>query len=391
VVKKTDSRDLIRVAHVVLQLQMGGMEKLLVEFARHADRERFALHFVSLGDRGVLAGELEASGWSVTALEEPPGFRPGLILRLARLFHRWQIDVVHTHNTKPLLYAGPAARLAGVPRLVHTRHGQRFEASRRQTALFRLVSRLADRVICVSQDSARLSVKEGIAPKRVCAIWNGIDVARFDYSGPAKGGPAVMVGRLSPEKDVDNLLKATALVVREQPEFRLEVAGDGPCLSALRQSARDLGLDHHVRFLGQVRDIPALLARASLFVLPSLTEGISLTLLESMARGLPVVTTRVGGNAEVVAEGETGLLVPAQNPSELARAILEVWRDPVAGHRMGLAGRSRVEQCFDVRHMVAAYEAHYDADKVLSRDCRLMCQARESKGASALRSINEVP
>jgi glycosyltransferase involved in cell wall biosynthesis len=391
VLKNTESRDLIRVAHVVLQLQMGGMEKLLVEFARHADRDRFALHFVSLGDRGVLADELEAQGWPVTTLEEPPGFRPGLVLRLARFFHCQRIDVVHTHNTKPLLYAGPAARLAGVRRLLHTRHGQRFQASRRHTALFQLTAQLADRVICVSRDSARLSVKEGIAPKRVCAIWNGIDVARFHYTGPAKEGPAVMVGRLSPEKDVDNLLKATALVVRVEPEFRLEVAGDGPCLPALRKTAGDLGLGNHVRFLGQVRDIPALLARASLFVLPSLTEGISLTLLEAMARGLPVVTTRVGGNSEVVAEGETGLLVPAQNPDELARAILEVWRDPVAGHRLGLAGRSRVEQCFDVRHMVAAYETHYAADKLRPRDRWLMGKARENNGDPALRSINEVP
>jgi glycosyltransferase involved in cell wall biosynthesis len=359
VLVKPASRDLIRVAHVVLQLRMGGLEKLLVEFARHADRERFALHFVSLGGRDVLADELEAAGWPVTALEEPAGFRPGLVLRLARLFRREHIDVVHAHNTKPLLYAGPAARLAGVSRLIYTRHGQRYQASRRQTVLYRLAARLADRVVCVSHDSVRLAAAEGVPADRLTAVWNGIDGTRFAYTGPAADGPAVMVGRLSPEKDVDNLLHATALAVRAQPDFRLEVAGDGPCLEELRRTACALGLEGYVRFLGQVRDVPALLARARLFVLPSLTEGISLTLLEAMARGLPVVATRVGGNPEVVADGETGLLVPSRNPPELARALLAVYRDAEAGRRLGRAGRDRVEQHFDVRHMVAAYEEQY--------------------------------
>jgi sugar transferase (PEP-CTERM/EpsH1 system associated) len=349
----------VRVVHVVLQLQTGGMEKLLVEFARHADRARFDLRFLALGPGGRLADDIAACGWPVTALDVAPGLRPGLAFRLAWMFRGWRPDVVHTHNTKPLLYAGPAARLARVPVLVHTRHGQRFGAERRQTVLFRLVSRLADRVVCVSHDSARLSVQEGLAPNKVCAIWNGIDVNLFGYTGPADAGPAVMVGRLSPEKDVDNLLRATALVVRQEPDFRLEIAGDGPCMPALRRTATELGLDQNVRFLGEVRDVPALLARASFFVLPSLTEGISLTLLEAMARGLPIVATRVGGNPEVMADGETGLLVPSADPAALAEGMRRLRHDPDLRRRMGRAGRQRVETLFDVRRMVAEYEACY--------------------------------
>src|SRR5687768_2313562 len=112
---KNAGRRRTRVAHVALQLQTGGMEKLLVEFARHTDRERFELRFVSLGTRGSLAGEIEECGWPGTALGKPPGLRPGLVARLARLFSRWRVDVVHTHNDSPLLYGAPAARLAGVP------------------------------------------------------------------------------------------------------------------------------------------------------------------------------------------------------------------------------------------------------------------------------------
>ena len=349
----------IRVAHVVQQLNTGGMEKLLVEFARHADRRRFDLRFVSLAGRGSVADDLEAQGWPVSALGEPSGLRPGLVLRLARLFRQWRIGVVHTHNTRSLLYAAPAAWLARVPAVFHLRHGQRFGAGRRETTAFRLATRLVGRVVCVSEDSARLSAAEGVAPARLCVIHNGIDVARFAYRGPAAGGPAVMVGRLSPEKDAASLLRATALIARECPSFRLEIAGAGECLPGLRRLAGELGLHGRVRFLGEVRDIPGLLARASLFVLPSLTEGLSLTLLEAMARGLPVVATRVGGNPEVVVEGETGFLVPSRSPPELARALLRIQCDSQLGGRMGRAGRERVEKHFDVRRMVGDHEALY--------------------------------
>ena len=191
-------------------------------------------------------------------------------------------------------------------------------------------------------------------------IWNGIDLARFEFVGPKEEGPAVMVGRLSPEKDVETLVRAVPLILGQHPSFRLESACDGPCLASLKRLAEEeLGLRDNVRFLGEVRDIPGLLARASVFVLPSLTEGISLTLLEAMARGLPVVATRVGGNPEVVVDGETGFLVPPQSPRDLAAAILRVHGDPAQGRQMGLAGRCRVELNFDVTRMVAAYEALY--------------------------------
>src|SRR5262249_3901829 len=154
------------------------------------------LHFVTLTGRGKLADDIESLGWPVSALEEPPGLRPGLVLRLARLFRRLSTDAVHTHNTKPLLYAAPAACLARLCRGTHARHGQRYQAGRRVTAAFRLVSRLADRVVCVSRDSARLSAAEGIPARRICTVWNGINVARFRPAGPVPGGPVVAVGRL---------------------------------------------------------------------------------------------------------------------------------------------------------------------------------------------------
>lgn len=349
----------IRVLHIALQIETGGMEKLLVEFARCANRNQYDLRFLSIERCRSIADEILAQGWPIETLAERPGLRPRLVLRLAKIFREVRPDIVHTHNTKPLIYAGPAARMAGVRRIVHTRHGQRFGASRSETTLFRLASYTADRIVTVSHDSARLSRDEGIASNKITTIWNGINVERFNYLGPQIAGPAIMVGRLSPEKDVESLIRAVAIITREEPSFRLQIAGDGERMPDLRRLAADLGVEGAVRFLGEVQDIPALLARASLFVLSSLTEGISLTLLEAMARGLPVVATRVGGNTEVVSEGQTGLLVSAQSPPELAAAMLSLYRDPAARRSMGKAGRSRVELHFEVRRMVAEYERLY--------------------------------
>ena len=160
------STNKMRIAHVTLGLDMGGLEKLLVEFARHADRDRFELYFVSLSTRGLLADEIEAADWPVIAIDAPPGFRPRIALELATLFKQLQIDAVHTHDDRPIIYAAPAARLAGVPHVIHTRHGRSSELTPRQQLLVRMASRLTDRFVCVSNDAAVLSVRQGISRHR---------------------------------------------------------------------------------------------------------------------------------------------------------------------------------------------------------------------------------
>ncbi len=359
----------VRVAHVALQLETGGMERLLVEFARHADATRFDVQFVALGSRGVIADDIEVAGCRVSALNTRPGVRPGLALELVRFFREQRIDIVHTHNTKPLLYAGPAARMAGTKAVIHTRHGQRHGATARQDVLFRLASKCADRIVGVSEDSRRLSRKDGLNPHATRRIWNGVDLERFGFRGPIAGGPAVFVGRLSLEKDVATLVRAAAIVVKEHPGFTLRVAGSGACLEDLTVLAASLGLGEHVQFCGNVSDVPGLLAGASMFVLPSLTEGLPLTVLEAMSCGLPVVATRTGGTMEAVEDLASGLLVGVREPAELARAIGRIWANAELGRDMGLAGRRRAEELFDVRAMVSRYEALYE--EVLGGDVAL--------------------
>jgi len=350
----------LRLVHLSQGLDMGGLEKLLVEFARHADRDRFDLRFVSLSDKGEIAREIEELGWPVEALDTPTGLKPTLVYRLARLLRRWKTDVLHTHNNRPLVYSALAARLGGVKRFIHTRHGQSFGSTPRQVRLVSLAARYVDAFACVSQDSARLSGKQQVPARLIHCVHNGIDTRRFAALPVRDDGPAVIVARLSPEKDIATLLRATALAVRQDATFRLEIAGDGPCRPELERLALELNLGKSVRFLGMVNDIAGLLARASFFVLSSISEGVSLTLLEAMARGLPVAATAVGGNPEVVAEGETGLLTPARDPARMAQAMLALHRDRALRARMGDAARRRVEAHFDIRGMVSRYEALYD-------------------------------
>ena len=358
-----------RVAHVSLGLDIGGLERLLVEFARRADRGRFELVFVSITDRGKLADHIEAAGWPVVALDMPPGLRPQIALSLAKVFRERACDIVHTHDDKPLVYGSLAARLARVRRHVHTQHhGVLPQMTARQGKLVAWAGRLPHAFVCVSRSSAVAMTDLGLPPDRISVIWNGIDLEKYPFAGPKPDGPAVTVARLNPEKDIATLLRAAAVVAQSLPMFRLEIAGDGPERPALEQLSASLGMQDHVRFLGEIHDVPCLLARASMFVLSSRTEGVSLTILEAMARGLPVVATSVGGNPEVVAHETTGILVPAGDPDALASHLLWLTRHPQISEAMGRAGRQRVEAFFDCRRMVAQYERLYMGETLAKHD-----------------------
>ena len=349
----------LRVSHVVLQLGNCGMEKLLVDFAKYANRKRFELSFVCIGERGPIGDEIAATRWPVTYLDSATGFRPTLMPDLYRALARIGSQVVHTHNNVPHIYGGPAARMAGATVIIHTRHRQSKAMSRRHRAVFQLATLCADRVVCVSPDGLRLSALDGVPEHKMNLVWNGIDLTRFAYKAPTPGGPFVMVGRMTATKGIDTLLQAAAIAVRQQPNFRVSIAGDGEKLSSFVCQARELGVGEVVRFLGDVRDVPGLLATASGFVLPSHREGVSLTLLEAMGRGLPVVTTAVGGNPEIVLDRTTGLLVPPSDPARLAAAMLELWTNPQRSQEMGQLGRDRAVEMFNVRRMIANYEKMY--------------------------------
>ena len=357
---KTDqpSEKKVRVCHVSLTLNTGGLERLLSDFSRLHNRDQFHLDFVAMKTVGKFADEIQENDCSVTQLQE--GSRWRHIHELSQFLKANKIDVVHTHNTYPHINATIAARWAGVPVVVNTRHGQRLGHGFKSRVQYRFASWLTDCIVNVSDDAARLCREtDGIAEKKIKRIWNGIDIEKFTFTGPQQKPTAISVARLSPEKDFTTLLKSVAIVVQQIPDFQLTMVGDGQERADLEQLTAELNLTNHVTFLGDRSDVPQLLAEAGFFVSSSLSEGISLTLLEAMAVGLPIVATAVGGNPEIVDEGVTGMLVPSANPEKLAEAIISMCQQQHNWQTIGEQGRDRVATHFEIRRMVKDYEQLY--------------------------------
>lgn len=351
----------IRVCHVALTLCTGGLERLLVDFGRFHDAERFEPEFLALGDVGQPAEEIAALGKRVHRIDASAIGKLTLIRTLSAFLRDGRFDVLHTHNAFPHLYGSIAARLAGVSTVIHTRHGRRFGETWKERLHFSIGGWFSDRVVGVSDDTSELCRHRGWFRKhKVSRVWNGVDLDRFGILRTNHDRPtAITVARLSAEKDLETMLQAAKIVAERQPTFRLVIVGDGPERANLHATARRLGLDQVVSFLGERNDVAELLAQAAFFVCSSRTEGISLTLLEAMATELPVIATEVGGNPEVVVDQSTGMLVPPRDPRALADAILTLISDPQSWDRFGKAGRQRVENHFGIRSMVQQYEAIY--------------------------------
>lgn len=350
----------VKVCHVSMCLLTGGLERLLVDFSRLGDASQFELHFAALGELGEPAEDILAAGCFVDSMRHGQVSKLQLVRNLARFFQDHQIDLVHTHNTYAHFYGAVAARLAGVQVVVNSQHGRGCGRGWKARMQFRIANRTTQRIVGVSHDAAELCRGEDRrSADKIIAIHNGIDLNRFEFQGPVSKPVAISVARLSPEKDFSTLLKAVSLARQTVPEFRLQIVGDGQEMSRLRSQVQELEIEGHVEFLGERNDVADLLTKAGFFASSSLTEGISLTLLEAMAVGLPVLTTAVGGNPEIVVDGQTGRLVPAGESEALAEGIIQMCHDADAWQAMGQLGRQRVEQHFNIRKMIAEYESLY--------------------------------
>lgn len=359
------------VAHLVQNLDVGGLERVVINLMAGTDPARYRAMLYTLGPGGTLADDVERRGFAVRRLAKGPGLDHGLFLRLARRFRADGIRVVHSHNYSPLVYASVAGRLARVAGHVYTAHGAKT-AGRRATRRFQRFG-LVDDIVFVSADARRVSLAAGaVVDHRVHTIVNGIDVdayargaavrerVRGELGIPSSAPVAGIVARLTPAKDHVNLFDAFARLRDSHPEARCVVVGDGELRSDLERALHERGLAGRVMLVGRRDDVAEVLAALDVFVLSSSTEGLAVTLLEAMAAGLPVVATRVGGNPEVVDDARTGLLVPPRNAAALSAALARLFDDPAARRRMGDRGRERCRAQFGVATMVARYEGIYD-------------------------------
>lgn len=352
----------LRVVHVVTSLAIGGLEKVVLDLVRYRTRDVFGARVICLDASGTLQQGFAELGVPVESIGTT-GSVPARILKLARRLRQLRPHVLHTHNPQAHLHGTLAARLAGVPVVIHTRHGRQYLGRQPLAAISRLASRWTSEFVAVSDDAASLAREtERVPEEKLRVIRNGVDLDRFDARTKrprAIAGRAITVGRLDPIKDQATLLRAVRRVVNLAPDFELDLVGDGPCRADLEALSRSLELGSHVRFLGYRENVGALLALSDFFVLSSISEGLSLALLESMAAGLPAIATDVGGNREVVVSGETGYLVPARSPEALAGAMTTLLASTSEVVRMGAAARRRIESHFNVRSVVAQYERMY--------------------------------
>lgn len=356
---------------------------LAADLARRlSDRYRFV--FFCLDEAGPMASELAAEGFTVVDLKRTPGVDWALARRLAHAVDQHRIALIHAHQYTPFFYASasrwPPARLwpTSRPPILFTEHGRHYPDQRRPRRV------LANRFLLANQDRVTavagwikqaLIDNEGIAADRIEVVLNGIDPARFSLPTPelrrevrrelglARGQSAVMqVARFHPVKDHQTAVRGFAHACSMMPDAirpMLFLVGDGEGQPAIRSLVDQLGLTARVRFLGVRSDIARLLAAADVFMLSSLSEGISVTLLEAMGAGLPIVATGVGGNGEVVVDGQTGLLSPRSDAQALGRNLATLLNAAELGHRLGMAGRQRLLEVFSQDRMHAGYAGLY--------------------------------
>ena len=370
----------LRVTYLIDKLHRAGAQAHLGVLVPSLDREGFEAEVVCLLAGGPVADEIRDRGVGVEVLGLGRLYAPRAIagaLRLARRLRARRVDVLHTYLVSANIFGTLAGRLAGVGAVVTSRRDTGFSRNRRLRLVEEwLVNPLADRVVANAPAVAEEARRErGLAREKVVVIPNGVDLERFDparhpraearaWAGREWGlaGDETVVGAigsLTPVKGHADLLEGAARVVARRPRTRFVVVGEGPLRPALEGQARRLGLRERVVFAGVRGDVARLLASFDLVALPSHTEGLSNVLLESMAMARPVVATAVGGNPDVLRDGESGRLVPARDPEALAAGVLGLIEDEEAAQAMGREARRDVELRFSKQRMVEAYQALY--------------------------------
>lgn len=365
-----------RILFVITSTGTGGSESMLRELVLGLDRERFTPSVCSLRTPGHVADELAAAGNTVFTLGLPD--KPGVtdlasgVFRLARQLDEHRVDVVQSFLYRANFMSPLAARLSSAGPVVVSGHRSLAPLQGRvAVASARLIQRLADGVVANSEAVRDyLVANEGARRGRVEVIYNGVDLERFggqDRSAlRAELGWAPedlvigAVGRLEPVKGYDHLLQAVARLATSGRPMKLAFAGDGTQREPLAALARQLGIEGRVLFLGFRKDVAALYGAFDVFVLSSLREGFPNVVIEAMASGCPVVATRVGGVAEIVVDGQSGLVVEPASAESLTGALQALADDEALRHALAAGGRRRVEERFALARSIRAHEQLYE-------------------------------
>lgn len=354
-------------------LDVGGTERMLASVVKNLDRQRFDITVLCLTSGGKIADSLKDDGFRVEVLGVKGKLDLSAIFKLKDFLRRGKFDIIQSY----LFYSNVLARVCG--RLAGTKvilSGER-STSEWKGGFYRLIDRFTAgyaRMIIANSQAVKASLVEdvGIKADKIKVIVNGIDPGRFNSNvdivdmkrqlGLSKDKMVVgTVTRLHPEKNPEVFIDAASIVKKEHDNIQFVVVGDGRLMNALKQQVARLGLSSDVIFTGERDDVAQILKVMDIFVLTSLWEGLSVSILEAMASAVPVVATDVGGTKEVVDNGVTGVLIPRKNPTETANAISMLLSKPDKLRQMGSRGKEHVEKYFTLNDMIKKIEDLYES------------------------------
>nr|WP_067297780.1 TIGR03088 family PEP-CTERM/XrtA system glycosyltransferase [Marinobacterium profundum] len=364
----------MHICHIVFRFDIGGLENGIVNVLNCLPSPGYRHSILCLsGYNPEFFGRIQADGVSIHTLNKAPGKDIGYLKRLYSLLRELRPDIVHTRNLNTL-ECQAIAWLARVPVRIHGEHGWDSEEAkiRRKPALIRkLFSPLISRYVALSAETERyLTGRVGISSKRIERICNGVDISRFQPRSPAAQVPLTefvwvigSIGRLAKVKNHSLLIRAFERLLdkagNRRDLLRLTIVGDGPCRQQLAALVKSLDIEDQVSLPGASDNIPEVMSGLSLYVQPSFAEGISNTILESMAAGLPVITTDVGGARELVQPGFNGEITANDNVEELTEALWLYIKDPQRLRTQGANSRIRAEQHFSLTTMAERYHLLY--------------------------------
>jgi glycosyltransferase involved in cell wall biosynthesis len=362
----------------ITDLPRDGAQRQLLELVKGLDKKRFRPVVLTFRSGGSMEAEFKAiPRVRLISLERKKKSDFLYVFKVLRLLRRLEADVVQPFLTPATFYGLIPALLSHTPvKIVTERSGIGLRNAPLGYRLYLraedFLTRYADIVVANSEAGREYLIKRGIAPERVKVIYNGLNLTRLNSNrkdverirqalGLLTGGQVVgIMARLFPVKRHDIFLQAAALVNQAIPETRFAIVGDGPWRSYLEALSQKLGLESKVAFLGEQREVGPYLAAFDVAALTSETEGCSNSVLEAMAVGKPVVATDVGGNRELIDNGETGFLVPFGDPKALSEAIIRLLRDPVLARMIGERAKERTIHRFSLENMVNQYESLYE-------------------------------
>jgi glycosyltransferase involved in cell wall biosynthesis len=363
----------IKLLEMLTNFHIGGTERQVANLALGIDLSRFDLHLACLRHSGELLTDLETLRvprleFRIGSLYSPKTFWQGI--RLAHYVRRNLIQIVHSYGFYPTVFTVPVARLAGASIIVASIRNTTDLLTPLQRRVQKMVCRLADCVLVNAEAIRENLIGQGYDPSKIVVIRNGIALETFANKGrgaalrqelrlPSSARLVAVFSRLNRMKGVQYFLDAAIVVAERFPDVHFLVVGDGGSKQELEEQACRLGLGQRVVFTGFRSDVPDLLSEAAISVLPSLSEGTSNTLLESMAAGIPVIATRVGGNPEVIEDGVSGLLVPPRDSTALAAAMGRLLENEDLAFKFGQAGMRRVSELFSLEGSVHQTEHLY--------------------------------